>query len=53
MAIGQREADRRRTMIEVFCSEPTVKRVAGLASGWKLSADMVGIRRPLKILQVA
>jgi hypothetical protein len=40
-------------MIEVFCPEPTIKRVARLASGWELSADMVRIRRPLKILQVA
>ena len=50
MAVRQGEAC--RVVIETR-PQPTVKRMARFASGCKLRADMVRIRRLLKILQVA
>lgn len=50
MAIGQQEA--RRAVIELR-AQPTIKGVARFAGSRKLRTDVVGIRSPLKILQVA
>ena len=45
--IGQQKA--RRAVIELR-AQPTVKRVARVASGRELGGDVIGIRSPLKIL---
>ena len=52
VGVACREREPRRAVVE-FRSQPTIRRVAGLAGGREVRARVIGIRSGLKVLEMA